>query len=142
MGSVASIDQNIDIVYPYVGQWGWATLTTANTAKDGTGTTSTIFTASSNGSAVFYLQCKPLGTNVASVLRVFVNNGSASSTASNNTLFKEVSLPATTLTEVAANEEIQVYMNTSLLPSGYKINVCIGTTVAAGWQVTAVGGNN
>ena len=28
-----------------------------------------------------------------------------------------------------------------VLLNGYKINVCLATTVAAGWQVTAVGGD-
>jgi hypothetical protein len=27
------------------------------------------------------------------------------------------------------------------IPNGFKINVCIGTAVSAGWQFTAVGGN-
>ena len=60
---------------------------------DGTGTVTTVFTAGSNGSYVQRIVARPAGTNVASVLRVFINNGSASSTNTNNVLFTEVSLP-------------------------------------------------
>ena len=34
-------------------QWGTTTVATANTAKDGTGTVLTVFTAGANGSYVF-----------------------------------------------------------------------------------------
>lgn len=141
MASTKTIAQNIDIPQPHDGRIGWAVLTTANTAKDGTGTTATLFTADTEGSVPFFVACKPLGTNVASVLRVFINNGSTSATAANNSLYKELDLPATTITETAANADVILPLNITFLPSGYKINVCIATTVAAGWQVTCVGGD-
>ena len=62
-------------------QWVGAALATANTAKDGTGTVASVFTAdATNGGYVQKLVARALGTNVATVLRVFVNNGSASTT--------------------------------------------------------------
>src|SRR5262245_21068129 len=75
---------------------------TANTAKDGTGTTITLFTADgTNGGRAEKLSGVAAGTNVASVLRLFINNGSSSATPANNSLIGERSLPVTTLSEVA-----------------------------------------
>ncbi len=119
---------------------GWATLTTANTAKDGTGTVSTLLTAGANGQLVDRVVAKPLGTNIASVLRLFLNNGSSPATPANNTYLADVSLPATTISEVAGQPVVEIALGFAL-PAGYKINACIGTTVAAGWAVAAFGGD-
>ena len=124
-------------------QWGTTTLTAANTAKDGTGTVTTIATGNNAGNnAGNFLQklvARALGTNVATVLRVFVNNGGVNTTAANNTLIGEMTLPATTLSEVAAQPDYVLPLN-FVLPAGYKINVTLGTAVAAGYQVSAIGG--
>ena len=124
-------------------QWAPAALAAANTAKDGTGTVSTVFTGNATGNNagnfVQKLIARPLGTNVATVLRVFCNNGAVNTTASNNSLVAELSLPATTLSEVAAQADIVLPLNFAL-PAGYKINCTLGTTVAAGYQVSVIGG--
>lgn len=131
---------NFDPIYSRVGDIQWGTIATANTAKDGTGTVVTIFTAdSTNGGFVEKIKARATGTNTASVLRVFINNGSASSTATNNTLYTEKTLPATTLSEVAELADVEITLNI-MLPPGYKLNCTIGTTVAAGYALTAVGG--
>ena len=119
-------------------------LKTANTAKDGTGTTLTVFTAdATNGSRVDRISIRAIGTNTASVLRVFVNNGSTSATVANNTLVTEITLPATTLSEVAQLADVTISGTPFpiVLPPGYKLLVAIGTTIAAGVRVTAFGGN-
>lgn len=142
MATTAVIDQNIDLPQPATGQIGWATLTAANTAKDGTGTVATILTGATNGSQPHLLKFRPLGTNVATVARVFLNNGGATSTAANNSLFQEVTLPATTLTEVAGQLEYFADLRGLLfLPATYRITVCLATAVAAGWQVTGTAGD-
>lgn len=120
-------------------QWG-AVVTTANTAKDGTGTVGTAFTAdATNGGRVEKLKVRAAGTNVATVFRVFINNGSTNATASNNTLYTEATIAATTLSETSALADNEITLNLAL-PIGYKINYTIGTSVAAGLAVTAVGG--
>ena len=132
---------NTSPIWSKEGNAAWATLTTANTATDGTGTVETIFTAdATNGGKVEKIIAEASGTNTASVLRIFINNGTDPSTATNNVLFRQVSLPTTTLNQVAGQNPVVVYLNIAL-PAGYKINVTIGTTVAAGWAVTAIGGN-
>lgn len=116
-------------------------ITAANTAKDGTGTVDTVWTAdATEGSFVQKLIIRPRGTNVASVLRVFLNNGSTNATASNNALIGEVTLPATTNTETAAIQGTEISLNIPI-PAGYKINVTLGTAVAGGYTVTAISGD-
>ena len=58
---------------------------------------------------------------------------------SNNYFYGEVSLPATTATQTSATTDIDYPINLAV-PPGYHIVVGLGTTVAAGWTVTAVGG--
>lgn len=116
-------------------------LKTANTAKDGTGTVLTVFTAdATNGSYVQKVRFRAAGTNVATVARVFINNGSTNATAANNVLFDEITLPATTGSETAQINNVEILLNIAL-PAGYVINVTIGTTVSAGYFVSCVGGN-
>ena len=122
-------------------QWATTAVKTANTAKDGTGTVSTIFTANAtNGSRVDYIRLRPLGSNVATVVRLFINNGSDSTVAANNILFAERTLSATTLSEVAELLDVTIAVNVSL-PPGYKITATVGTTVSTGYAVCAVGGD-
>lgn len=129
--------------FPKIGdiQWGATAITTANTAKDGTGTVLTVFTAdATNGSWVRSMKWVPAGTNVASVGRVFINNGSTNATAANNSHYDQITLPASTNSETGA-----LFIPTMplgfWLPPGYKLNVTIGTSVAAGYYVTVVGGD-
>lgn len=131
---------NISPIFPLTPKAAWCTLTTANIAKDGTGTVGTCFTAGANGARVDFLKVRALGSNVATVLRVFVNNGADSTVAANNSLLTEVTIAATTLSEVAMLVDNLITLDMSI-PAGYKINVTNGTTVAAGLQVTGLGGD-
>jgi hypothetical protein len=107
---------------------------------DGTGTVTTVFTAdATNGGFVQRLKLRAAGTNVATVLRIFINNGSTNGTAANNTLWDEITLPSITASATAATTGIDVPLGFAL-PPGYKINVVLGTTVAGGWVPTIVGG--
>jgi len=122
-------------------KWVPQALTASNTAKDGTGTVMTVFQAdSTNGSYLSTLSFRAAGTNVATVARVFINNGGTNSVAANNILYNEITLTATTLSEVASTANYVLPMNIAL-PPGYKINVTIGTTVAAGYYISAIGGD-
>lgn len=141
--------KNTTPVFPLNQNVSWGgPITAANTAKDGTGTVTTVFTAGANGSKIDAIHVRALGTNVATVMRFFINNGSTNATAANNTLAHEKTIPATTLSEVAelADTDVTISVNTTetvcpilYLPPGYKINVTIGTAVAAGLQVTVFG---
>lgn len=136
---------NTTPVYPLTPVNSWATVvTTANTAKDGTGTQLTIITGTENGTRVDELRFIAIGTNVATVARITLNNGSTNATASNNSPYLEVALPATTTSEttlITPGGVIVVPLRNCVLKSGYKLNIAIGTTVASGWCVTAMGGD-
>jgi hypothetical protein len=129
-------------------QWGAADgnggsagpLKTANAAFDGTGTVLTVFTAGSNGSYLKKLIARACGTNIASVLRIFINNGSTNGTIANNSIIGEISLPATTANAAGALPSVE-YPFEFPIQNGYKINVVVGTTISAGWQISVVGGD-
>lgn len=114
-----------------MGGTAFNTITTANTAIDGTGTVATSYTAGANGGFVDSIEFRHAGTNVATVARIFINNGSTNSTASNNQLIGEVTIGANTLTQSAASIPYGIPIKKNI-PNGYKINITIGTSVAAG----------
>lgn len=113
----------------------------ANTALDGTGTVATVFTAdATNGSKIEQVTLQHLGTNIATVVRFFVNNGATNATAGNNALVQEFTMAANTLSQTAASVPM-VWAANLLLKPGYKLNVTIGTAIAAGVMVSAQGGD-
>jgi hypothetical protein len=135
-------------IFPVTPICSWGTVTTANTAKDGTGTVVTVFTAGANGARIDQIKVRALGSNVATVMRFFVNNGSANSSAANNSLVHETTIAATTLSETSQLLDNDILIQKGaivppipFLPAGYKINVTIGTTVAAGLHITVWGGD-
>lgn len=129
-------------IFSRIARANWVNgITAANTAKDGTGTVDTVFTAdATNGSYLQKLIIRPRGTNVASVLRVFLNNTATNTVAANNAMIAEIGLPATTVSEVAALAGIELPLNIPI-PPGHRINVTLGTAVAGGYAVTAIGGD-
>jgi len=131
---------NTSPIFPLVPVIAWALLLTANTAKDGTGTAPVIFTAGANGSRVDQIKVRNTGSAIATVLRIFINNGSTPATATNNSLYMERTIPSATLSEVAELLDIIIPLNLTL-PAGYKLLATIGTTIATALQVTAEGGD-
>lgn len=116
------------------------TLTAANTSMTGTGTVATVYTAGANGGKPESIIFRAAGTNVATVARIFINNGSANSTATNNTLFAELTLPATTANAAAAMNDMRYqFPDNFRLPSSYTVLVTIGTAVSAGYAITCFG---
>lgn len=100
---------------------------------------SLVFTAGADGSYVQRLRFKAGGTNIATVARIYVNNGSDHTTAANNVFYGEVSLPATTAIATAATVEIDYPLDFAL-PASFRIYIGLATAVAAGWCVTPIAG--
>lgn len=121
-------------------EWFASTGTSANTALDGTGTVTTVLTAGSNGSRITRLRITHLGTNVATVIRIFANNGSSNATPANNALLYEYAPGANTLSQVAASVAADIPFDLAL-QSGYKLNITLGTAVAAGLMLHFEGGD-
>lgn len=116
---------------------------TANTTKDLTAGTiyGPIFTGKAvDGSRLDFIKVRALGTNIATVIRIFINNGAATTTATNNALYIERTLSTTTVSETSEQPDIIVPMGISI-PAGYRIYATFGTAVAAGFHLTAIGGD-
>lgn len=146
---------NIDPVYSKTGRFGLGgtsttfkiSTSTANTNFDGTGTLDTdiwiAFTAdATNGSFLRSIVAKirSTGVGVASVLRLFINNGSANGTNTNNALYKELTLPAITATQTAATPDFEIPCNI-MLPAGYRILYTFGTAPVNVYMVFGIGGD-
>lgn len=119
---------------------GVTTGVNANTAFDGTGTVTTVFTAGTDGSKIEDVFLTHMGTNVQTAVRFFINNGSTNATAANNWLIHEETMEASTASQAVKSVALTWRANL-LLPSGYKINVTIGTAIASGIMVAVQGGN-
>ena len=134
---------NVTPIWTRVGdiQWNTAPILTGNTTTDLTGGTSyLIFTAdATNGGYLQKLRFRPLGTNIATVARIWINNGSDKTVADNNVLWDEISIAITTVSQTTALSIYEVPMNVAL-PPGYAIYVTVGTTVAAGYDGIAIAG--
>ena len=137
--------QNTSPVFPLVPVITWVSTgaVTANTTTDltaGTNYNSGFTANATNGSRVDFVRVRALGTNVATVMRVWLNNGSATGTAANNTLFFERTLAATTVSQTSELLDVVLPINVSM-PAGYKIYYTFGTAVAAGYSISVVGGD-
>lgn len=122
-------------------QWNTVIVQSANTTTDLTsGTIYPVFTAdTTNGGYVQRMRFKPLGTNVATVARVWLNNGSATTTGSNNSLWDELTIVASTASQTSALPVYEIPLNFALPPS-YRLYVTLGTSGATGYDVTTIGG--
>lgn len=137
-----------------------STAMASGSAFDGTQATGTAmalaFTAGANGSRVDQITCRfasvngsgASGTSSASVIRFWINNGSANTTATNNIFLGEVAMAATTVTALGTTALIVNALPLPVgglnLPAGYRIYA--GATVAAGgasiaFAVNAIGGD-
>ncbi len=138
--------------YPTTGlsAWNATAITAANTAMDGTGTVvtlsrdgSTTPTVAANASVYLdFITVLARGSNVATTMRVFLNNGSTNATAANNTLIADMTCPATTASNAAQLAPVYIPIKRLVTAgaNGININITIGTAVSAGFSVTLSGG--
>lgn len=137
---------NTSPIFSSGGSASWSSVMTASNPGHVSGTTSyLVFTAGSNGSYVSKIRFRhlPLSNNSnATRASVWINNGSAVGTASNSTLFDEITIAANTVNNAAASVNYELPLNLAL-PSGYTIYVTLGTapSVGSAIQATVVGGN-
>jgi len=118
-------------------------ITAANTTADLTsGTSYLVFTSdATNGGMLSKIRLAPTptGNTTATACRVWINNGSTTGTAANNSLYDNVTLPAITASGVAAVSLYEIPFF-GPLPAGYRVYITIHTASANGWQATAIGG--
>ena len=124
---------NTNPIFPLTPRCAGATLTTAATEKDGSTATS-LLVAGENGTRLEKIIVKPIGTNVATVIRFFaVGTGM-------DTIIGEQTIAAATASEEEALAEYIIVLD-FVLPYGATLKASLGTTVAAGIQVTAFAGD-
>jgi len=124
---------------PNIINWRSGAVTVANTNKDGTGAPNFIFGPELEDTYIDRVVFRAAGTNVATVARLYINDGGDNDSGRNNVLFAEKTLAATTLDEAAAFADNVITVDL-WLPAGYRLFVLLGTAVAAGYYVSAVSG--
>ena len=92
-----------------------AQVTTANTARDGTGTVVTVFTAGTNGSRIDDITVVSTGTTTAGVVRLFIHDGT------NARLFREILVSAITPSVTVETFRAAIQDLALLLPTGYSL---------------------
>jgi hypothetical protein len=117
--------------------------TTVNTSVDGTtlaaGNKVGVI-SNANGATITKIRFTALGTNVATAVRIWLVQSDTPGTATNNELYRQFALPATTASATAAVQDFDIVINEDL-PNGYGIYVALQTAVAGGWQASTVGFN-
>lgn len=144
--------QNTNPIFPLTPVNSWVSGVAANAATPGvTANTTTDLTSGTiygpietagavEGSRLDFIKVRALGTNVATVIRIWINNGSVTTTAANNTLYMERTLSSTTVSQTSELADVIIPMNISLA-AGYRVYATFGTAVAAGFHLTAIGGD-
>lgn len=100
-----------------------------------------VFTAGAEGAYIRRLHFKAAGSNVASLARIFINNGAVNTTSTNNKLFDDMPLPITTASITGQTGPGLDFVMEMAIPAGYRIYVGLATAVASGWVVTPIAGD-
>lgn len=113
---------------------GIASISTANTNRDGTGTIGTVVTAAAQGTLIELIRVIATGTTTAGMVRLYIHDGS------NARLYTEI--PVTAITPsgtVEAFESEYTPTKPLVLPTGYSLRA--STHNAETFLVEATGGD-
>lgn len=136
---------NTQPIFPLAQNVSGGKVITADTSYE-TPTTApvTVFTAGANGSRIDEIKVRALGTNIATVLRLFVYTGSTYHLVHETTLAASTA-SATDVTgtdyDILRDTGYEAMPPIPYLPAGYSLVGTVGTTVATGWMVTVFGGD-
>lgn len=110
-----------------------ATVSVANTARNGTGTIVTVFTAGASGSRIDDIYITATGTVTAGVVRLFLNDGT------NTYLWKENLVTATTPSTTVAVFQAVLLNQALVLQSGWSLRASTNNAETFNIQVTRAG---
>jgi hypothetical protein len=110
-----------------------ATVSVANTARNGTGTIVTVFTAGASGSRIDDIYITATGTATAGVVRLFLNDGT------NTYLWKENLVTATTPSTTVAVFQAVLLNQALVLQSGWSLRASTNNSETFNIQVTRAG---
>jgi hypothetical protein len=117
---------------------GFASITAANTSRDGTGTVVDILTGASTGTKINEIVLKATGDPADSVVTIFIHNGTS------YLLFDEIDLgdPAAASPTVTGYRISRTYDNLILPSASYKLAGAITVALTSGAiNAFALGGN-
>lgn len=134
---------NTQPIFSRVADIQWVVNMTAanNTIDITTGTSYLVYTAdATNGGYLreIRLKANPSQNTAATVLRVWINNGSTTGTDTNSALLTEVGIPATTTSATNALPDFIVPINMPI-PAGYRVYLTLGTAPGGSGEFMAVG---
>ncbi len=115
---------------------GVATVSTANTNRDGSGTIADILTGATNGTRISKVTIAATVTTTAGIVRLYIYNGSA------YFLYREILVPAITVSGSVAGFSYVLELlgeRALILPNNWKLGA--STHNAQAFHVTAEGGN-
>ena len=128
-------------------EWTTTAMTAVNTGHISSSAATNcylVFSAGTNGSFVQKIRFRhlpPTNNTAATVARVWINNGGATTTYSASTLWDEITIAANTVNQAAASINYELPLNFAL-PPNYSIYVTLGTLPAgSGILATVVGGD-
>lgn len=115
----------------------WAvSLSTANTARDGTGTAPTLVTgAATPGTRIDKIRMVGVGTITAGMIRVFLNDGTT------KRLLREVAVQATTPSATVEGWAYDLTFGDGLVLPSATWSILVATNNAESFNVFAYGGN-
>ena len=101
-----------------------------------------VYSASLNGSRIDEVKIISLGTNPATVVRLFINNGLDNTVITNNTLIDEIDIAGTTISEVVSKPVTRiVYTNGLNLAPSQRLLAVTSVSQSDGLHITAFGGD-
>lgn len=111
-------------------------VSTANTATDGTGTITTLITGAASGTRVLEIDVKCAATSAAALVNIFVSTDSGTTWK----LFDAVTVTAVTMSNTAASfRGVVLYDSLILASAAHRLGVT--TTIAQSTNVIALGGD-
>jgi hypothetical protein len=110
-----------------------AQVSVANTARNGTGTIVTVFTAGASGSRIDDIYITATGTTTAGVVRLFLNDGT------NTYLFDEILVTATTPSTTVSVFQAVLLNQAIVLASGWSLRASTNNAETFNIQVTRAG---
>jgi hypothetical protein len=110
-----------------------AQISTANTARDGTGTIATVFTAGASGSRIDDILITATGTTTAGVVRLFLHDGT------NARLWKEVLVSAITPSTTVSPFSSTLNSQALVLQSGWSLRASTNNAETFNVLVTRAG---
>lgn len=104
-----------------------ASVSTANTNRDGTGTIATVFTAGASGSRITEVRLVATGDPADSIVNLYLHDGAAA------WLFDSVDIgnPAAATTTVEPFKAVVAYTNL-LIPAGWSLRASITVALTSG----------